>query len=159
MVKKVLLGLIAIIVLIQFIPVDRSNPIVTQNVVAPEPVKQVLKNSCYNCHSNETVWPWYSYIAPVSWLVAHDVEEARAHINFSQWDSYNAKKQARIIEEILEEVDIGEMPLPIYLLLHPGAKPQEEDILFLTQWYFSTNAGPDEHAEGEEHEQERTEDS
>ncbi|MCH9007663.1 heme-binding domain-containing protein, partial [candidate division KSB1 bacterium] len=62
MLKNVLLGLIAIIVLIQFIPVDRSNPTVTQDVVAPEPVKQVLKNSCYDCHSNETVWPWYSYI-------------------------------------------------------------------------------------------------
>ncbi len=71
---------------IQLVPVNRSNPTVEADLEAPEAVTAVLRTACYDCHSNETHWPWYSYVAPVSWLVAHDVEEARSEFSFSHWE-------------------------------------------------------------------------
>jgi hypothetical protein len=72
---------------IQFIPVPRTNPPVTSELQWDSPaIKELVRRACYDCHSNETVWPWYSYIAPMSWLVTHDVSEARRHMNFSQWN-------------------------------------------------------------------------
>lgn len=148
MLRTILFALVAVIVLIQVVPVDRSNPEVTQDVVAPDGVRAVLTNSCYDCHSNKTVWPWYSYVAPVSWLVAHDVKEARAHFNFSNWDKYNDEKRTHIIEEIVEEVEAERMPLPIYLLMHKEAKPGPGDIQTLKDWYASL----DNDSERAEHE-------
>ena len=97
MLKKILIVIGVIIVAIQFIPVDRSNPPVTQEINAPPNVMTILKTSCYDCHSNETNWPWYSYVAPVSFLVASDVQNGRKRVNFSEWDKYDEKKREKKI--------------------------------------------------------------
>jgi len=134
MIKKIGIGVIALLVLIQFKPVERTNPEITQDAPLRPAVKKILKRACYDCHSNETKWPWYSYVAPVSWLVTHDVNHARGHLNFSEWDQYKPKRQQRLIEEIVEEVEEGEMPLWFYLPLHANAKITEKDIVVLEKW-------------------------
>lgn len=120
--RNILLVLLGIFILIQFIPVDRSNPKSEAEIFVAADVKTILKNSCYDCHSNQTVWPWYSYVAPVSWLVSNDVNEGREHLNFSNWEKLNAKKKAHKLDEIWEHVEKDEMPLPIYTFMHPSAK-------------------------------------
>jgi hypothetical protein len=137
MLKKILIALGIIIVGIQFIPVDRSNPPVTQEIDAPANVKSILETSCYDCHSNKTNWPWYSYVAPVSFLVAGDVNEGREHLNFSEWDRYDGKKRAKILEEILEEVEKGKMPLSQYTMAHPEAEMDRSKIASLKDWIIS----------------------
>ena len=122
--KLVLFGFIAAIglaLLIQLIPYgrDHTNPPVSGEPNWDSPQTQALaKRACFDCHSNETVWPWYSNIAPVSWLVYHDVEEGRRELNFSEWNSSHHEETGEIIEAIQE----GKMPMPIYLLQHPEAK-------------------------------------
>jgi hypothetical protein len=137
-VKKVLRAVVVVLVVaivaIQLVPVTRSNPPVTEEIGAPESVRAVLRESCYDCHSNETHWPWYSYVAPVSWLVAYDVEHGREHMNLSEWDRYAPEERAHKIEEIWEEVEHGAMPLPKYLRLHPGATLTDEDRRLLREW-------------------------
>jgi hypothetical protein len=135
--KRVLLSfaiLVGLGIVIQFVPVDRSNPPVVADLSAPPAVKQVLRASCYDCHSNETRWPWYSRVAPMSWLVAHDVEEARGHFNFSDWGTYEPKKQERVAAKMWEEVNGGDMPLPMYLIAHADARLTDDDRALLESW-------------------------
>jgi hypothetical protein len=131
---RVMIGLLVLFVAIQFWPVARSNPPVTGDLAAPEPVNSILRRSCYDCHSNETRWPWYSYVAPVSWLVAHDVEEGREHMNLSEWSKLSENKRASVADEMAEEVEDGEMPLPMYLRAHADAKLSDEDKRILRKW-------------------------
>ncbi len=129
----------AVFVGIQFIPVDRTNPAVTADIEIPAEVKTVLQTSCYDCHSNQTRWPWYNRIAPVSWLITHDVEEAREHLNFSEWDRLGADKRAEMREEIWEDVEGGEMPLWFYLPMHPEARIDDRDRKILKAWASHTS--------------------
>lgn len=132
---KIIIAILVIAALaIQFVPVSRTNPPVTGEISAPEEVMTIFKTSCYDCHSNESVWPWYSYVAPVSWLVAHDVEDGREEMNFSEWASYSAEDKKDLTEEIWEEVEEDHMPLWFYLILHPGAKLSAEDKEILKGW-------------------------
>ena len=129
--KKIILGLAAVIVLIQFIPVERSNPAVEGEIVAPPEVMAVLARACYDCHSNHTEWPWYAYVAPVSWLLARDVSEGRHELNFSTWGAYGAKQKRKKLKETAEEVAEGEMPPWYYALVHAEARlsPGEHEAL------------------------------
>jgi hypothetical protein len=146
--KKVVFAIVALLLLafiaIQFVPVDRSNPPVTAPLEADEEVIAMLRESCFDCHSNETVWPWYSNVAPMSWLVARDVAEAREHFNFSEWGDYSAGDKAHLAEEAVEEVEEGKMPLPNYLRLHPKAKLTPDDFALLEAWAQEVEAA--EHA-------------
>ena len=137
--RRLLLSLLAIVLAIQFIPVDRSNPPLAGEIDTFPQVQQILERSCFDCHSNSTSWPWYSYVAPVSWLVAHDVEEGREHLNFSEWESYSAEERNDLLGEIWEEVEDGEMPLWFYAPLHPEAKLSDEDKELL--WLWSNQTG------------------
>jgi len=119
---------------IQFIPVDRSNPPVTSEVPASAAVNAVIRRACYDCHSNETVWPWYSRVAPVSFLVARDVHEGRRHLNFSTWGQYSPAKQAKAVRDIWEQVSTGEMPMAIYLPMHPHARLSPVDKAVFEAW-------------------------
>lgn len=135
--KKLLrLALVAVVVIvvIQFIPVERTNPPVEADFDGAPDVAAILRTSCYDCHSNETRWPWYSHVAPTSWLVAHDVEEARQHMNFSRWGTYDASRQATFAEDIWEHVEEGEMPLRTYLIAHPDARLSESAKQTLREW-------------------------
>jgi hypothetical protein len=128
------LGALAVGVAIQLVPIDRSLPPVESEIPAPPEVRAILERSCYDCHSYETAWPWYGYVAPVSWLLAYDVREGRKHLNFSAWGRYTPKKQAKRREEIPEEVDEGNMPLWYYLPLHPEARLDDVDREMLRRW-------------------------
>jgi hypothetical protein len=140
MLKKILIALVIIVVGIQFIPVERSNPPVTGKIDAPSNVLSILKASCFDCHSNETEWPWYSYVAPVSFLVSADVEDGRKRVNFSEWDKYDDEKKAKKLDAIIEEVEEGEMPLSKYTLMHPEAKMDQAKIKVLKEWVNIDNA-------------------
>ncbi len=129
-----LMALFAVFVPAQFIPLDRSNPPIVAEFAGPAEVREVLRKSCYDCHSNETRWPFYSRIAPMAWLVVHDVREGREHLNFSEWEDYDVFKQIKLRDEIWEEVEEGEMPLFAYLIAHPEARPSEEDRTVLQSW-------------------------
>lgn len=128
----VLLGiLIVIFLLLQLVPYgrDHSNPVVLAEPTWDSPETRALAvRACFDCHSNETVWPWYSNIAPISWLVQRDVNEGREKLNFSEWRAYVENEEGEGEEKEYEWDDIeevirsGEMPLPIYLLQHPEAK-------------------------------------
>jgi len=108
--------------LIQLVPYGRNhtNPPVTSepNWDSPQ-TRELAQRACFDCHSNETVWPWYSNVAPVSWLVQHDTEEGRDHLNFSIW---NNGGQGREPEEAMETIANGEMPPGVYLITHPEAR-------------------------------------
>ncbi len=108
-------------VAIQFIPVDRTNPPVTREIAWNSPeTRSLAQRACFDCHSNETEWPFYAYIAPISLMLAQHVAEGRDQLNFSEWDGRNED-----YEEIVEAVTSGKMPLPNYLVLHPVARLSE----------------------------------
>jgi hypothetical protein len=125
---------VAALALAQVIPVERVNPPVESEVPTTPEARALLVRACFDCHSNQVVWPWYSRVAPVSWLVAKDVREGRDELNFSTWSSYDAKKQRKLLKETLKEVDEGEMPLWIYLLGHPEARLATADRDVLERW-------------------------
>jgi hypothetical protein len=120
--------------LIQLAPVDRTNPRVESDIVTSAEVKAILKRSCYDCHSNETVWPWYSSVAPVSWVVAWDVHKGREELNFSTWGRSTAQEQAKKATASWKEVLEGEMPPRSYLAVHPEARLSPEDREVLRAW-------------------------
>jgi hypothetical protein len=121
------IAIVVLLILIQFIPVSHANPPVTREIQWDSPQTQELaQRACFDCHSNETVWPWYAYVAPVSWRIANHVNEGRRRLNFSEWDRPNENE-----ERIVEDMSSGRMPLWDYLLLHPEAKltPTEQQAL------------------------------
>ena len=136
---RIFLVALAVLLLgIQLVPVDRSNPPVQGEIEAPAEVMSVIEESCYDCHSNEVRWPWYAHVAPASWLVAHDVEEGREHLNFSAWSQYDAEERAEKLEEIWEEVEDGKMPLDKYLWLHSDARLTDADRETLRAWVHAS---------------------
>ena len=108
------------------------------NVETPNAVKEILVRSCYDCHSNQTNYPWYSYVAPVSWLVAKDTREGRDELNFSTWGDLSKRKKIRTLNDIAEEVEEKEMPLEIYTVVHRDAKLSSEQIEAITAWTKSS---------------------
>ena len=128
-------GLIILFILIQFVPAGAAdNPPVEEEVRAPEEVMTVLRRSCYDCHSHETVWPWYAHVAPAKWLVRKDVADAREDLNFSAWNRYDAERRAHKWEEVAEEVEEGEMPLELYLPLHGEARLTDRERQLIVDW-------------------------
>ena len=133
-------GLLLILVVMQFI--NRSEKIaepVTDNDIAivlqlDEEVSDLLTSSCYDCHSNQPKYPWYANVAPVSWILADHVEEGREELNFSEWGNYPAERQDHKLEEILEEVGEGKMPLEAYLDLHAEAEITPEKLALFKTW-------------------------
>lgn len=143
----ILLGLLVVIGVIQFVPVDRLNPPVEAKVSAPANVQVILQRTCYDCHSNETVWPWYSQVAPFSWLVARDVRKGREELNFSTWNRITTQEQAKKLKESWEKVAEGEMPPWFYLSVHRDATLSAEDRLALRHWALSMTPEPEEKRE------------
>jgi hypothetical protein len=100
----------------------------------PTEVEAVLRKACYDCHSHETAWPWYSYVAPVSWWVVDHVEHGRGHLNFSDWPALDFQEQQHLFEEIAEMLEEDEMPLTSYRLLHGDARLSADEIQLLMSW-------------------------
>ena len=141
-IKRAFLVIGASLVLAQLVPVDRTNPPVETALAAPADVQPILKRSCYDCHSNLTRWPWYSKVAPVSWLVGRDVHEGRRHLNFSAWNQLTTEKQQRAIHDVWRQVSEGEMPMTIYLPLHSDARLSDADKAALKAWADATPIPP-----------------
>ena len=141
--KKLKWGFIGLIVLFlaaQAYQPDRLNPPVdeSQTIFAtlhvPEDVKAILERSCYDCHSNRTTWPWYSYIAPSSWLTANDVNTGRRMMNLSTWGSYKRSRMLNRLDQISDQLTNHEMPLKRYLLIHPNAKLSQDEVDLVSTW-------------------------
>jgi Haem-binding domain len=139
-VKKAGLATACLLLAIQLIPVNRSNPggdlsrTIYATQAVPEDVKAVFERSCKNCHSDETAWPWYSYVAPVSWVVAHDVHQARKTMNLSEWGSYSAQRKEDKLEEICEQLTNGDMPDRKYAIFHRSARITADERNVVCQW-------------------------
>ena len=118
----------------QLVPVERTNPPVTGEVAASEEIAALLRRACYDCHSNETVWPWYSRVAPVAWLVAHDVNHGRHELDFSTWTAYPADRQRKKLKRTSDEVAEDEMPPWYYELMHPAARLTAAEKTALGAW-------------------------
>lgn len=139
--KKVLYAIVILLVIIQFIPsglpeVSKDNPndLLVNNTDIPKDVQMILKTSCYDCHSNETYYPWYSYVAPISFLVSRDIKVAREEFNFSDWTTYKKSDMAEILDEISEEVSEGEMPMKIYTIIHRDASLSDDEKEIIVNW-------------------------
>jgi len=132
--RTVILVFAILVVGLQLVPVDRSNPPVSNDLPAPAAVKEILVRSCYDCHSNTTRWPWYARVAPVSWLVAGHVRDGRAALNFSHWLRYDHREQQRLGAAVIETMEKRTMPLPAYIYLHPEAKLTGSEIRILRSW-------------------------
>jgi hypothetical protein len=132
--RRGLLVLGAGLLVAQAFRIDRTNPPVTSEVAAPPEVAALLRRACYDCHSNETVWPWYAGLAPVSWLLAHDVGEGREKVNFSTWAALDRAKKRKRLTQSAEEVAEGEMPPWYYLPMHAAAHLAPEEKEALRRW-------------------------
>jgi hypothetical protein len=133
-IRLILLAVVLLLVIGQFFPPDRVNPPVNpaatfEAAASPAPaMAAVVHRACYDCHSNATIWPWYSRYAPVSWLVADDVKEGRRHLNFSEWAKYGPELAKEKLSGVCNEVKEGGMPLWQYRLIHPEARLSPEDV-------------------------------
>jgi hypothetical protein len=138
--KTIWISLVVIFIVIQLIPSGRPDVIkdnpndLIRNVQVPEKVQQMLRAACYDCHSNESIYPWYAYVAPVSFLVSRDIRVGREELNFSDWKTFDKIEQAKLLDKITEEVDEGEMPMAIYPPLHPEAKLSADDRQRIIDW-------------------------
>jgi hypothetical protein len=131
------------IVLVAVIGMQFVQPSRTNSPVAPEAsllartppeITALLDRSCRDCHSNETRWPSYSYVAPMSFFVADHVNHGREHFNYSTWTSYTSSEQEKLLESMCDLTKHGRMPLPSYLLIHRGAKVSGADVTLLCTW-------------------------
>jgi hypothetical protein len=138
--KIIALFLLGAFLIIQFIPsgLPGNNPaegfdLVTRNNVHPE-IATILRSACYDCHSQEVKFPWYSYVAPVSWQVAKDINNGREHLDFSNWEQLSKRKKVKMLAEISEVVGSGEMPLRIYKVTHSDANLSSEQRQQIVDW-------------------------
>ena len=133
--KRVLLVFLGLFIVIQVIRLEKTNPYTNPDdeIKVDDRVKTILKTSCYDCHSNNTQWPWYSNIAPISWLTVGHVIDARKWVNFSEWESYDQAKKDKIKRLIFREV-AGAMPPFTYCMMHGNAELSTSDMKTLRDW-------------------------
>lgn len=137
--KVVGISLLVILIGIQFITIDKNNPPVDESLnffstesFSPEGM-ELVKNACFDCHSNESKYPWYSNVAPVSFLLADHIKEGREELNFSEYQSYSTKKKNHKLEEVSEALREGWMPIDNYVWMHSEAKLTAEQREYLAQ--------------------------
>lgn len=142
-VKTILLGLIGLLLVIQLFQIDKTNPPVRleedfiQIKQPPANVENILRTACYDCHSHETAYPWYTSVAPISWWIRHHINEGREHLNFSTWAQYDADRHDHKLEECEEETREGEMPLDSYTWVHSEAQLTDQQRKELADWFAS----------------------
>jgi hypothetical protein len=141
--KKILrVGIVVALVIgigIQFVPVEGigDNPAERHEPEAPAEVKAILRESCMDCHSHETRWPWYARLAPGSWLMARDVRRARGHFNLSEWGGLAESYRQVDKENAWEQIEAGNMPPRRYLLLHPKARLSDQEKETFRRWLLA----------------------
>lgn len=130
----------AVFVLIQFVRIDRTNapidPSKTMEAVVnvPPDIQQILARSCNDCHTNKTIYPWYSNVAPVSWWMKYHIDHSKEHFNMSEFADYEPSRRVRKLEETCDEVRSGRMPLPSYLIMHGDAALTPSEIDAICAW-------------------------
>ena len=138
--KRTSIVFLVVLAVIQVFRPAKSNPQIDptseihSNLAIPAGMAGVLQRSCNDCHSNRTVWPWYTQVAPASWLVVSDVNRGRKALNFSDWTGHRPEQQQKKLAEICKEVSEGEMPGVAYTLMHPIAKLSATDVNALCDW-------------------------
>ena len=138
--KRLIVPLLFILAVIQIFQPARTNPQIDAKreihaaVALDADAGAILQRSCNDCHSHRTVWPWYSHVAPVSWLVVSDVNRGRRAMNFSEWTAYRPEEQQKHLSEVCKEVSEGEMPGFSYTLLHRSAKLSPPDVATVCRW-------------------------
>lgn len=141
--KNILLGVLILLGVIQLFRIDKTNKVSAPEIDfitmthADAEISKILKTSCYDCHSNEVKYPWYTNIAPVSWWIKHHINEGSEHLNFSEWGNYASRKADHKLEECVEMIESGEMPMSSYTLLHNEAKLSKEQQARLINWFNS----------------------
>lgn len=142
--KKIAWGLLLVFVGMQFIKPDKNlglpeelEPFLVETNPS-ESVREILGRACMDCHSNQTSYPWYNQVAPVSYWIADHVKQGKGHLNFSAWDSYEAKRKDHKLEEVIETVESGEMPLKEYTWTHQGARLTSQERQALLDWAKNT---------------------
>lgn len=135
------------LVLMQLIRIDKTAPAIDfsndlmRMTNPPGEVAALLKVACYDCHSYQTEYPWYTNVAPVSWWIGHHIDEGREHLNFSIWGTYESSEQLEMLHECAEEVEEGKMPLPSYTWTHGAAKLTDYQRNLLKNWFDSGQIG------------------
>lgn len=138
--KRTFQLLLVVFIVIQFFrPEKNISAVNSSNDISsvyqmPEDVKTILKTSCYNCHSNNTIYPWYAEVQPVAWWLNEHIEDAKKDLNFSEFGTYKIRRKYRKLEEINDLVKKAEMPLKSYLILHGNAKLSDQQKSALTNW-------------------------
>jgi hypothetical protein len=138
--KKILLVLLIVFVAIQFIqPARNTNgqilpTDISKTVYVPENVQQILRTSCYDCHSNNTNYPWYNYVQPTAWILANHIKHGKKDLNFSDFGSYPTRKQQSKLKAIADQIKDGEMPLSSYTLIHQNARLSKEEKSIIIDW-------------------------
>ena len=149
-VKIAVLILVVFLIVIQFIQPKRTNPpaipsrALSAHVHVPEEVEALLRRACGDCHSNQTVWPWYSRVAPISWVVIDDVNQGRRHMNFDDWEAQESPKQANDhLIDICKEITAKGMPPFSYRIMHRESQLNAQEISSLCSWSrsFEANSG------------------
>lgn len=147
MVKKILLVLAGLLLLAQLIPRPPKNVStgvsardISAKFTVPADVNSILKESCNDCHSNSTVYPWYSHIQPLAWWLDDHIHEGKKGLNFSEFASYSLRKQYHKMEEVEEMIEKGEMPLKSYSLIHTKSKLNEQQKATLINWSKSVRS-------------------
>ncbi len=141
--KNSLLTIIILLIIFQFFRIDKANPPLDPAmdiaVVAqmPAELNNMIKESCYDCHSNEVKYPWYTNVAPLSWWIKHHINEGREELNFSEWGTYKSRRIDKKLKECAEMLEEGEMPLSSYTLIHGEAKLSEAQKSQLIAWFNS----------------------
>lgn len=144
MIKKISIGLLALFAAAQFINPDKNESefVPESDFITleqpPQHLADIIKTSCYDCHSNNTIYPWYDRITPVNFWVNDHIKHGKKHLNFSEWDTYSAKKKTHKLDEFIEMIEDKEMPLASYTLTHQDAKLSDADIAELTNWVTLT---------------------
>ena len=127
-------ALLVAFIAIQFVPAHRTNRLGSGDPPAPREIMWTLRRACYDCHSTETRWPIWAYVAPISWQVIGDVEKARSRVNFSDWMTYTPEVQAALKHTIAFSTSTHRMPTWYYLTLHPDAKLEPGELAALIAW-------------------------
>jgi hypothetical protein len=140
MLRKIVTGLLIVFIIIQFIRPAQNKSIASQPddiavaMSVPTDVQLILRRACYDCHSNNTGYPWYSYIQPVYWWLNHHIEEGKDELNFSEFGTYTLKRKIKKFNEISGEVTEGEMPLSSYTWMHKEATLTKEEANKIINW-------------------------
>jgi hypothetical protein len=147
--KIAAIAVVAAIIVIQFFRIDKGAPSIVHAetlesaVTVPPDISAIIGRSCNDCHSHHTIYPWYTAIQPAAWFMKSHIDDGRRHLNFSIFNTYPAKKKAKKLEEICEQVTLKEMPLPSYLWLHGDAVLQDTEIKALCDWAEQARASID----------------